>query len=119
MALVQRLYDANQRRDYEAFRALVGPHLEWPDLTRGGWLTTPEAVRDYWTYNDTSLRIEITPVEAHVLDDGRVLVDANQVIWNHSGQLWSDICVRHCYTLRDGLFWRMDVVSKGDADPGP
>jgi hypothetical protein len=119
MARIQRLYDANQRRDYEAFRALVGAHLEWPDLTRGGWLTTPEAVRGYWTYNDTSIRVEITPVEVNVLDDGRVLVDANQVIWNHSGQLWSDTCVRHCYTLRDGLFWRMDVVSDGDADPGP
>lgn len=118
-ALIQRLYDANQKRDYEAFRALVAPKLEWPDLTRGGWLTTPEEIRDYWAYNDASIRVELTPVEVHVTDDGRILVDANLVIWNHSGQLWSDICVRHCYTLQDGLIWRMDVVSRGDADPGP
>jgi ketosteroid isomerase-like protein len=118
-ALVQRLYDANQRRDFEAFRALVASPLEWPDLTRGGLLTTPEAIRDYWAYNDAALRIETTPVEVHIDDDGRVVVDANQVVWNRSGQLWSDMCVRHCYTLRDGLFWRMDMVSKGDSDPGP
>ncbi|MET3666483.1 nuclear transport factor 2 family protein [Caulobacter sp. 1776] len=118
-ALVQRLYDANQRRDFEAFRALVTPDLEWPDLTRGGLLTSPEAVRDYWTYNDASIRVEITPVEIHVTDDGRVVVDANQVVWNRSGQLWSDMCVRHCYTLRGGLFWRMDILDKGDSDPGP
>ena len=118
-ALVRRLYDANQRRDFEAFRALVHPHLIWPDLTRGGVLTSPEAVRDYWAHNDAAIRVEITPVEVHVRDDGCIVVDANQVIWNRSGQLWSDIRVRHCYTLRDGLFWRMDMVSKGDADPGP
>ena len=118
-ALVRRLYDANQRRDFETFRALVHPQLIWPDLTRGGVLTGPEAVRDYWAYNDAAIRVEITPVEVKVRDDGRIVVDANQVIWNRSGQLWSDIRVRHCYTLRDGLFWRMDMVSKGDADPGP
>lgn len=118
-ALVQRLYDANRRRDFEAFRALVPPDLEWPDVTRGGLLTSPEAIRDYWAYNDVAIRVEITPVEIQVTDDGRIVVDANQVVWNLTGQLWSDLCVRHCYTLRDGLFWRMDMVSKGDPDPGP
>jgi ketosteroid isomerase-like protein len=115
-ALVQRLYDANQRRDFAAFSALVAPDLQWPDVTRGGMLTSPEAVRDYWAYNDAAIRVEITPVEVHLDDDGRIVVDANQVVWNRTGQLWSDLCVRHCYTLRDGLFWRMDVGSGEDAD---
>jgi ketosteroid isomerase-like protein len=118
-ALIQRLYDANGKRDFEAFRALVSPQLEWPDVTRGGWLTSPEQVRDYWAYNDAALRVEITPVEVQVTDDGRIMVDANQVIWNRTGQLWSDLCVRHCYTLRDGLIRRMDIVPRGDTDPGP
>lgn len=118
-ALVGRLYDANQRRDLEAFRALVAPQLEWPDVTRGGVLTSPEAVADYWAYNDSIIRVEITPVEIHVAEDGRIVVDVNQVVWNRAGKLWSDLCVRHCYTLRDGLFWRMDILSKGDPDPGP
>ena len=118
-ALVQRLYDANGKRDFEAFSALVTPQLEWPDVTRGGLITTPEQVRDYWAYNDGYIRVEITPVEVHVTDDGRIVVDANQVIWNRTGALWSDLCVRHCYTLRDGLIWRMDIVAKGDTDPGP
>jgi ketosteroid isomerase-like protein len=118
-ALVQRLYDANGKRDFAAFRALVAPQLEWPDITRGGWLTTPEQIRDYWAYNDAYIRVEITPVEVHLADDGRIVVDANQVIWNRTGQLWSDQCVRHCYTLRDGLFWRMDIVSRGETDPSP
>ncbi|NQE64948.1 nuclear transport factor 2 family protein [Caulobacter sp. RHG1] len=118
-ALVGRLYDAAGRRDYEAFRALVPAELEWPDITRGGQLETPEAVRDYWRYNDASIRVETTPVEIWLDDEGRVVVDANQVVWNLTGRLWSDFCVRHLYTLRDGLFWRMDVAAKGDAEPSP
>jgi hypothetical protein len=118
-ALVKRLYDANDRRDFEAFRALVDPQLIWPDLTRGGDLIGPEAVRDYWAFNDAGIRVEITPVEVRLLDDGRIVVDANQVVWNRSGQLWSDVCVRHCYTLRDGLFWRMDILSSEDPDERP
>lgn len=109
-ARVERLYDANQRRDFTAFRALVHPHLEWPDLTRGGALDSPEAVRDYWAYNDRGLRIEMTPVRTEIDDEGRIVVLTNQVVWNLSGQLWSDLMVRHRYTLRDGLFWRMEVL---------
>lgn len=118
-ALVERLYDANQRRDDKAFRALVHPQVEWPDVTRGGTLVGPEAVRDYWRYNDSVIRVELTPVSVWVDDEGRVVVDANQVVWNLSGQLWSDLCVRHRYTLRDGLFWRMDIVSDKETPPGP
>ncbi|WP_184718921.1 hypothetical protein [Caulobacter sp.] len=118
-ALVGRLYDAVGRRDFEAFRGLVPGRLEWADLTRGGWLDSPEAVLDYWAYNDASIRVETTPVEVWLDDEDHVLVDSNQVIWNLTGRLWSDFCVRHCYTLRDGLFWRMDVVSKGDSEPSP
>lgn len=113
-ALVGRLYDAVGRRDFETFRGLVPAALEWPDITRGGLLKTPEAVRDYWAFNDASIRVETTPVEIWLEDDGRIAVDANQVVWNLTGRLWSDFCVRHFYTLRDGLFWRMDVASEGD-----
>ena len=109
-ARVERLYDANQRRDFAAFRALVHPHLEWPDVTRGGALDTPEAVRDYWAYNDRALRIEMTPVQVELDDAGRIVVLANQVVWNLAGKLWSDLMVRHRYTLRDGLFWRLEVL---------
>ncbi len=111
-ALITALYDANQRRDLAAFSAVTHPDLEWPDMTRGGWLKGPAAVQEYWAYNDAALKVEITPVEMSLLPDGRVAVDANQVVWNRSGHLWSDICVRHCYTLRDGLIWRMDVQSR-------
>ncbi|WP_066685117.1 nuclear transport factor 2 family protein [Caulobacter sp. CCH9-E1] len=109
-ARVERLYDTNQRRDFTAFRALAHPHLEWPDLTRGGTLDSPEAVRDYWIYNDRALRIEMTPVKVELDDEGRIVVLANQVVWNLAGKLWSDLMVRHRYTLRDGLFWRLEVL---------
>jgi hypothetical protein len=110
LARVERLYDANQRRDYEAFRAMVHPRLEWPDITRGGLLESPEAVREYWAYNDRGLRIEMAPVKAEIDDEGRIVVLANQVVWNLAGKLWSDLMVRHRYTLRDDLFWRLEIL---------
>lgn len=109
-ARVERLYDANQRRDFEAFRALVHPHLEWPDVTRGGLLKTPAAVRAYWAYNDRALQIEMTPVTVELDDEYRIVVLANVVVWNLAGKLWSDLMARHRYTLRDDLFWRMEVL---------
>lgn len=115
-ARLERLYDANQRRDFEAFRALVHPRLEWPDVTRGGTLASPEAVREYWEYNDRGLRIELTPVKAEIDDEGRIVVLANQVVWNLAGKLWSDLMIRHRYTLRDDLFWRLELL---EVDPRP
>ncbi|PZR37009.1 hypothetical protein [Caulobacter segnis] len=109
-ARIERLYDANQKRDFQTFRGLVHPHLEWPDLTRGGTLNSPEAVRDYWAYNDRGLRIEMAPVKAEIDEDGRIVVLANQVVWNLAGKLWSDLMLKHRYTLRDDLFWRLEVL---------
>ncbi len=109
-ARIERLYDANQRRDFEAFRALVHPRLEWPDVTRGGTLTSPEAVREYWAYNDRGLRIEMAPVKVVLDDEGRVVVLANQVVWNLAGKLWSDLMVLHRYTLREDMFWRLELL---------
>jgi SnoaL-like domain len=113
LARVERLYDANQRRDFETFRALVHPSLEWPDVTRGGTLTSPEAVREYWAYNDSALRIEMAPVRVEIDDEGRIDVLANVVVWNLAGKLWSDLMVRHRYTLRDDLFWLFEIF-EGD-----
>lgn len=109
-ARVERLYDANQRRDYEAFCAMVHPRLEWPDVTRGGLLKSPAAVRSYWAYNDRALRIEMAPVQVEIDDEDRIVVLANVVVWNLAGKLWSDLMIRHRYTLRDDLFWRMEVI---------
>lgn len=116
-ARVERLYDTNTRRDFAGFSALVHPRLEWPDVTRGGTLHSPEAVREYWAYNDRALRIEMAPVRVEIDDEGRIVVLANVVVWNLAGKLWSDLMVRHRYTLRDDLFWRFEIFEDDYSRP--
>ncbi|MDB5456807.1 MAG: hypothetical protein JWP92_2392, partial [Caulobacter sp.] len=56
--------------------------------------------------------------------DGRMAVDVNQVVRSVKGPVWSDICLRHIFTLRDGLVARMEATPLpgargGSGDIGP
>ncbi|WP_165188039.1 nuclear transport factor 2 family protein [Caulobacter soli] len=108
-ALLTKVYDAYNRRDFAAFSALLTPDIDWPDLIEHGRLIGREAVGAYWARNDKSITIDVAVVSITVLPDGRVAADVNQIVRNLSGQVWSDSCVRHVFTLRDGLVARLDV----------
>jgi hypothetical protein len=42
-------------------------------------------------------------------EEGRIVVDVQQVVRDPAGELISDRRVEHVYTIRDGLIERMDV----------
>jgi ketosteroid isomerase-like protein len=108
-ALLTKVYDAYNRRDYTAFFALLTPDVDWPDLIDGGRLLGREALRAYWVRNDKLITVDIAVVSIAILSDGRVVAEANQIVRNLAGQVWSDTCVRHTFTLRDGLVARLEV----------
>jgi hypothetical protein len=108
-ALLTRLFEAFNRRDFPAFAAGLCDDVDWPDETRGGRLVGHAALRDYWDANSHSIDVEVTPIVFAIEDDGRVRVDVNQVVRGVTGSLWSDIQVRQYYTLRDGQVSRMDI----------
>ncbi|WP_419251645.1 nuclear transport factor 2 family protein [Caulobacter sp. ErkDOM-YI] len=108
-ALLTRLFEAYNRRDFSAFAADLCDDIDWPDQTRGGRLVGHAALRDYWDANSHSIHVEVAPIAFAMQDDGRVRVDINQVVRGVTGSLWSDIQVRQYYTLRDGQVSRMDV----------
>lgn len=118
-ALLADLYEAYNRRDWPTFAAHISPDVDWPDQTGEGRLSGPAALRAYWDRNDQIIDVEVTPLAFVTLPDGRIRVDVNQVVRNTSGALWSDIQVRHFYTLRDGLVARMDVTASEEPDPAP
>ncbi len=114
-ALLTRFFDAYNRGDWAAFSALVTADIDWPNQTGGGRLIGQDALKAYWTENSQSIRVELAPVTFTPLPDGRIQVDLNQTVHNaNTGQLWSDICVRQTYVLRDGLVARMDVEPLAD-----
>ena len=108
-ALLTKVYEAYNRRDFDAFFVLLAPDVDWPDQIEGGRLIGREAVRAYWVRNDRSIKVDSAPVSFADLPDGRIAVDVNQIVRNLAGQVWSDSCVRQIFTLRDGLVTRMDV----------
>ena len=108
-ALLTRLYEAYNRRDFAAFSVLLTADIDWPDQIQGGRLVGRDAVRDYWAANDKVITIDAAPVSFDARSDGRIAVDVNQIVCNLAGQVWSDTCVRHIFTLRDGKVARMDA----------
>ena len=118
-ALLTKAYEAYNRRDFDAFSASLHPRIDWPDQIAGGRLIGHEAIRAYWARNDQMIQVESAPVAFTQLADGRTCVDVNQVVRNRAGQVWSDQCVRHCYTLHDGLISRMDMVDDKEPSSAP
>lgn len=108
-ALLTKVYEAYNRRDFAAFSAFLAPDTNWPDLVEGGRLIGPEALRAYWARNDKMITVDIALVSVAALPDGRIAADVNQIVRNLAGQVWSDTCERHIFTLRDGMVARLDV----------
>lgn len=108
-ALLTKVYEAYNRRDFDAFSAMLAPDVDWPDQIEGGRLVGHDALRAYWVRNNRSITVDAAPVSFADLPDGRTAVDVNQIVRNLAGQVWSDSCVRQIFTLRDGKISRMDI----------
>jgi hypothetical protein len=108
-ALLTTVYDAYNQRDLDAFLSWLTPDVDWPDLIEGGRLVGHDAVRDYLIRNNQTITVDSAPVAFIPLPDGRTAVDVNQIVRNLAGQIWSDSCVRHVFTLRGDKIARMDV----------
>jgi hypothetical protein len=115
--LLTRLYDIYNRRDFAAFSILLTPDVDWPDLVEGGRLTGREAVGASWARNDKSITVDIALVSFATLPDDRIAADVNQIVRNLAGQVWSDSCVRHVFTLRDGLIAKLDIEVPDQRSP--
>ena len=108
-ALLTKVYDAYNRRDFADLSAFLAPDSNWPDMVEGGRLIGPDALGAYWARNDKLITVDIAVVAITALPDGRVAADVNQIVRNLTGQVWSDTCERHIFTLHDGKVARLDV----------
>jgi ketosteroid isomerase-like protein len=109
-ALLTKVYAAYNRQDFVALAALTTPDVEWPNQMQGGWVKGRDALLDYWRANSANFVADVAPVAYHALPDGRTAVDVNQVVRSIGGSVWSDVCVRQIFTLRDGLVHHMEIV---------
>jgi hypothetical protein len=111
--LLRRAYAAFNARDIDGALARMHPDVDWPNGMEGGRELGYEAVRSYWTRQFGLIDSHVEPVGFEVDDEGRVVVDVQQVVRDRNGELLSEGRVRHVYTFRDGLVSRMDIVDAG------
>jgi len=108
-ALLNRLFDAYNRRDWTAALACVQAGIDWPDQIAEGRILGQAALEAYWRRNHEVIRLEVTPLAFTTLPDGRIDVLINQIVRSTTGSLWSDLHVHHVYTLQDGRVARLDI----------
>lgn len=106
---LRRLYAAFNARDIDAALAGMQPDVDWPNGMEGGRELGHDAVRAYWTRQFGLIDAHVEPVGFAEDEEGRLVVDVDQVVRDPDGALLSEQRVRHVYTLRDGLIARMDI----------
>ena len=106
---MRRAYEAFNARDIEGALALMQPDVDWPNGMEGGRELGHEAVRAYWTRQFGLIDSHVEPVGFSEDEEGRVVVDVDQVVRNLDGEVLSEQRVQHVYKLRDGLIVRMDI----------
>jgi hypothetical protein len=107
--LLYRAYAAFNARDIERALSLMQPDVDWPNGMEGGRELGHDAVRAYWTRQFGLIDSQVEPVAFSEDDEGRVVVDVDQVVRDLDGALLSEGRVQHVYTLRGGLIARMDI----------
>jgi hypothetical protein len=107
--LLRRAYAAFNARDINGALVLMDPDVDWPNGMEGGRELGHDAVRAYWTRQFALIDSQVEPVGFSEDDEGRIVVDVDQVVRDLDGALLSEQRVQHVYTLRGGLIARMDI----------
>ena len=115
MDALREVYAAFNARNIDGAMALMHPEIDWPNGWEGGRVLGREAVRGYWTRQWAAIDPTVEVVRVETRPDGTVAVDVDQRVRDLDGAVIAQGRVVHVYTLRDGLFARMDI-EEGGAD---
>ena len=109
--LLRAAYAAFNARDIDAALALMTPDVSWPRAFKGGFVRGPEEIRAYWTEQWSEIDGHVEPVDFHLEEDGRILVDVHQVVRDLAGVLLADEHVGHRFTIEHDSIQAMEVCS--------
>lgn len=112
MDLITTAYAAFNRRDIDSVLALMTPDVDWPNGMEGGRVIGHEQVRSYWTRQWNMIDPHVDPVEIEEDPSDSVTVRVHQLVRDLSGNVLMDRFVRHVYSFKSDLIYRMDI---GDA----
>jgi hypothetical protein len=107
--LLQRIYDAFNRREIDTVLAAMHPGVDWPNGWEGGRVKGHEEVRSYWTRQWAAVDPTVVPVGFKHGSDGKISVQVQQTVRDLSGKLLAEGEVVHVYGFEDGLIKAMDI----------
>jgi nuclear transport factor 2 (NTF2) superfamily protein len=107
--LLQRIYDAFNRREIDTVLAAMHPEVDWPNGWEGGRVKGRDEVRAYWTRQWAAVDPTVIPVGFNQGSDERISVRVQQTVRDLSGNVLADGEVVHVYTFEDGLIKAMDI----------
>jgi ketosteroid isomerase-like protein len=112
--LLQRIYAAFNRREFESVLAAMVDDVDWPNGMEGGRVFGKDAVRAYWKRQFEAFESRVEPQAFSVEVDDRIAVDVHQIVNDKAGNLVADQMVQHVYEIRDGLIRSMEVRNLGN-----
>ena len=107
--LLERIYEAFNRRDIDIVLAAMQPAVDWPNGWEGGRVSGRDEVRAYWTRQWAAVNPTVIPVAFQHGSDGRISVRVHQTVRDLSGNLLVEGEVVHVYAFEDGLIKAMDI----------
>lgn len=107
--LIQKAYDAFNKRDIDTALSLMHPQVQWPNGWEGGYVNGHDEVRAYWTRQWQAIDPHVAPVAITKNEDGRVNVSVHQVVKDRDGKLLFDGLITHRYTFENGLIVKMEI----------
>lgn len=110
VAIITAAYEAFNTRNIDAATSLMTDDVMWARAWEGGYAHGHDGVRGYWEGQWLEIVGHVTPVSMSVAEDGRVLVEVDQKVQSHAGELIFEGRVQHAFTLRTDLVARFDVI---------
>lgn len=109
VALLRRVYQAFNRREFESVLSAMQADVDWPNALEGTRLHGRDAVREYWKRQFETRDSTVEPQKFTTEPDGRIAIEVHQVVRDKSGKILVDQMVEHVYAIRGGLIASMEI----------
>jgi nuclear transport factor 2 (NTF2) superfamily protein len=107
--LIEKAYDAFNKRDLETALELMTTDVQWPNGWEGGYVYGQEEVKNYWTRQWKEIDPSVYPLCIVEDANGKMRVTVKQIVKDKQGQLLYEGQVAHIYSLDHGLIQHMEI----------
>lgn len=108
-ALLTAMFEAFNRKDFDATAAFLHPDADWPNTLGEGRLQGAAAVLNSWREHHGQFDAQVSLVSCEPVGDDGLRARLYYVIRKLDGRLFSEEMGHQLFRFRDGLVARMDL----------